>query len=214
MTLQQHPPAHLLERTLALAALLQAVQLIESISRTGLYDAVQFNTSIESIFATADQPMIQIYQSAEQLRGGLLLGSKVLQGLQIDKAKSIMTYCSTIMALEKKLQKQPETLKQIAQGFQNIQKQQQYFASYTHHNILAAISNLYGETVSQVKPRIIIHGTTEHLGLSSNKDRVRSLLFAAIRAAYLWRKHGGNQIQLLISRKKIVNTIEYLLKKC
>lgn len=200
------------QRTIALAALIQSVQLIEHIARTGMHDAASFSTCMDSILSEAPiNHVIAHYHDLEHIRPGLLLASKIMHGAQLEKAKTIMLYTSAIMALEKRLQKQPAMLQELSTGIQHIRKQHQYFGNATHENILAAMADLYGRTLSQIKPRIIIHGSAEHLGQSSNKQKVRALLLAGVRAAYLWRSHGGSHLQLLIARKKLAKTIDSLL---
>ena len=48
---------------------------------------------------------------------------------------------------------------------------------------------------------------------SDTTSKVRTLLFAGIRAAVLWRQKGGSRLKLLLSRKKYVEQAELVLQK-
>ncbi|MCW9047867.1 MAG: DUF489 family protein, partial [Gammaproteobacteria bacterium] len=51
------------------------------------------------------------------------------------------------------------------------------------------------------------------LSQTNNANKVRALLFAAVRSAVLWRQCGGSRWQLLLSRKKYIESAARLLKK-
>jgi len=93
---------------------------------------------------------------------------------------------------------------------QRITQQRQYFGDAMHTNIIAAIADLYGETLSTMKPRIIVRGKSEHLSQSCNTERVRTLLMAGLRAAHLWHQHGGGHMSLLLRRKALLRELKLL----
>lgn len=201
-------------RAIALAALVQAVYLVDCIARKGLADAEDCRTCLESLFtaAPAGHSPLSIYGDAHQLRTGLRICSDILSGKDIDRAKVIMTYTSALFTLERRLAKQGAMLQQLSAGMDRISKQRQYFGDAMHSNIIAAIADLYGSTISTIKPRIIVRGKTEHLGQAANTHRVRALLLAALRAAHIWHNHGGGHVTLLFRRKALLREIKLLQK--
>jgi len=206
-------PSAQVNRATALAAIIQAVSMVERIARTGLCDADDFNAIIQSVLAENSENVAEIYGGIHYLQSGLHTSEKLLSGVQIEQAKALMTYAAGLIALEKKLGKNNTMLTNIGDGMERIKKQSEYFGSVTHESVIGGIADLYGSTISTLKPSIIVRGKPEHLKQSTNTNRVRALLLAGIRAAHLWHKHGGGHLRLLIGRKKLHQETVELLKE-
>jgi len=211
---------HLLrERVLALAAMIQAVHLVRGIARKGVAERAEIHTCLSSILADssakAGPHANHLYKNPLKLRTGLILLQKLLHGEtmknDMDAAKEIIAYCAALMSLEKKLSHDKAMLAKLGEGIGRIDKQREYFGDVLHNNVIAAISGLYGETISTLKPRIIVHGKTEFLSHSNNTNQVRALLLSGIRAAHLWRSHGGGHLQLLLRRRALAREAERIL---
>lgn len=210
-----HP---LRNRVLALAAMVQAAHLVQGIARKGMVDSVEMQSAIESVLATPGHEGIHaghLYPGAHRLRTGLILLQRLLSGQEVGsdvkQAKEMMAYCAAMMSLERKLGRNRDMLGKLGEGIGRIQKQRDYFGGAMHDNVIAAISGLYGETISTMTPRIIVHGKPDILSQSNNTNRVRALLFAGIRAAHLWRIHGGGHMQLLLKRRALAREAGNLL---
>lgn len=198
---------------MALAALVQATSLVERIARSGIHDQEDFETCIASLFEPEHAHVGASYGGIERLQAGLYINLHLLKSTPIKDAKPILTYSAGLMALEKKLAKDKKMLATIGEGMARIKKQSDYFGSVTHENVIAALSGLYAETISTMNPRIIVRGKQEHLRHSHNTNKVRALLFAGIRAAHFWRKHGGGHLSLLFGRKKLILQTQALLEE-
>jgi high frequency lysogenization protein len=123
-----------------------------------------------------------------------------------------MAYSAGLLSLERRLSKNSELRQKLADGMIRVGKQRQYFGDAVHVNVIAAIADLYGETISTIKPRIIVRGKSEYLSQNANTQRVRTLLMAGLRAAHIWHKHGGGHLSLLIRRKALLHEFEQLQK--
>jgi len=221
MTSQQ-PAQHwhpMRNRVLALAAMVQAAHLVQGIARKGIADEVELECAINSILAEPDGEGIHadhLYQGPRKLRTGLILLQRLLSGeevgAELKHTKEAMAYCALMMSLERKLSRDREMLGKLGEGINRIKKQRDYFGAALHDNIIAAIAGLYGETISNMTPRIIVHGKPEYLGQSANTNKVRSLLLSGIRAAHLWRTYGGSHFQLLFRRRALANESLELLQ--
>ncbi len=202
-------------RVLALAAMVQCAHLVSGIARKGVADAVEIETCISSIFASSGNTPEQIYGDIAKLRTGLVTLSRLLQGedmgKDVQRTKELMAYTAAMMTLERKLARNPAMLKKLAEGMLRIEKQSEYFKGFMHDNVIAAISALYGETISTMKPRIIVRGKSDYLRHGINTNKVRALLLAGIRGAHLWRKHGGSHLQLLLRRRAMAREAVKLL---
>ncbi len=200
-------------RAVALAAIVQTASLVENIARNGTCDHEDFETMIHSLFAEGRDHASSIYGGVYHLRSGLHLSGQLLSGIHIEQAKPVMTYAAGLITLEKKLTKNKTMLAFMAEGMERIKKQALYFDSQTHDSVIGGIADLYGNTISTLKPRIVVRGKSEHLKQSTNTNKVRSLLLAGIRAAHLWHEHGGGHLRLLIGRKKLHQQTQKLLEE-
>ncbi len=201
----------LAQRTIALAALTQAVYLVDCIARKGVMDAEDCKVLMESMFPvpqTTEHDISQLYGGISGLTTGLRICTGLLNGSNLPQAKALMIYSAGLMTLERRLAKNTPMCHKLAEGMQRITHQKQYFGDSMHNNIIAAIAGLYGETISTMKPRIIVHGKTEYLSQTGNTQRVRALLMSGLHAAHLWHKHGGSRLNLLLRRKALLHELE------
>ncbi len=205
MNLAQHKPItsgqREKQRALALAALTQVTHLVESIAQSGKCDSLYFEQCMDAL-------LDDNYINNRDFSLGKGKAIRLLQGNEITYAKQILAHTASLISIEKKLSKQPEILAHIGQDMTRIHKQIQYFNSPYHPNVTSAIAHLYGETISNINPRIIVRGKAEYLKQVQNTERVRCLLFSGIRAAWVWRSNGGNTLRLLFGRKGLIKQLK------
>jgi len=80
--------------------------------------------------------------------------------------------------------------------------------------VQSRLADLYVETLSHVRPRIVVHGNPLHLGNPRDVERIRAMLLAAVRAAVLWHQVGGGQFRLLLRRREYAMLARGLLTRC
>ncbi|MDQ6979722.1 MAG: DUF489 family protein [Mariprofundaceae bacterium] len=202
------PDSPLHHRIVALAALAHVSLMVNEVARTGSCDMVIFKRMVDMLFADQDRIIALQYHRATL---DILKGE--LRGSDREQAKVVMHYMMGMMTLEKTLSRETEMLKKIGDGIIRVEKQIEFFGDTAHDNSIAAISGLYGDTLSTLKPRIMVHGKPEFLNHACNTNRVRSLLFAGIRAAHCWRSNGGNNFRLVIERNKMLRTLQLMLQE-
>jgi len=189
------------QRALALAALTQAISLIEGIAQEGKCEQAQFACSMDAF-------LDENYLGNRVFYTGAVRAKRLLQGQEVPNAKHLLAHSAALISLEKKLSKQHDKLQYIGKGMQRIEKKVQYFNDPYHGNIMSAIAHLYGETISEMKPKVIIRGKSEHLKHLHNTEKIRCLLFSGIRAASVWRNNGGHALRLVFGRKKLIQDLE------
>jgi high frequency lysogenization protein len=55
-------------------------------------------------------------------------------------------------------------------------------------------------------------GDYQHLQQPRIANQIRTLLFAAVRSAVLWRQLGGSRLKVFLKRRQLQNTAAYWLK--
>ena len=114
------------------------------------------------------------------------------------------------MVLERRLIKNPQMLETISSGIERASNQVEHF-SLLHDNVIASLAHIYSQTISTIKPRIMVQGEHVYISNPNLANRIRAVLLSAIRSAVLWRQCGGTRWQLLLQRRAIVEEATRLL---
>jgi high frequency lysogenization protein len=197
------------DRAIALAGLFQACHLVQQVARKGLADADAINANIHSLFQIDTEQVVDVFGGLQQIAPGLRLAYRQLSGGE-PRDNELTRYLLGLIQLERKLTAHPAHLQRISQGIVTTTERLVHFPQ-THSNILAALADIYAENLSTLQPRIMVSGEPVYLQNPDNVNRIRSLLLSGIRAAMLWRQVGGRRRQLLLGRKRIIDTLKHLL---
>ena len=198
------------DRTIALAGMFQAVKLVQQTAEGQRRDAAATAVSISSVLNTDPGTAIDVFGDSRALIPGLetVIGQMGDDSNQRDMA--LTGYVITLMHLERKLARQPDLMKKLGSGVDRI-KEEIESVEESDSGIVAALADLYKETVSTIQPRIMVKGDENVLRNADSKKMIRALLLAGMRAAVLWRQCGGNRIRLIFQRKQLLDSCRELL---
>lgn len=197
------------ERAIALAGIFQAAALVRDVAYAGQADAGDSETCLRSIFAI-DAPDIEaVYGGLHGLRRGLrLLASE----LRTPREMEIARYTVNLLVLERKLRTNPALTDQLQTGIRNLTARLGDQAAIPA-DIIAALGDLYSDTISTLSPRIMVNGEQTHLSRRENATCIRALLLAGVRAAWLWVQAGGGRLTLLLRRRALLAESQRLLRE-
>ena len=204
------------DRTLALAALFQAAQLVQQVARRGQAADPDIRTCIDSLFRIDAPSTAAIFATPD---GGIGLGPGLktllarLGGGGTAEELEVTRYVIALLHLERKLARDSALLNALRTGIGRVAGQAEYFAASTHATVIAALGELYQQSISTLQPRIMVQGEPAYLTDTARANLIRALLLAGIRAAVLWRQLGGNRWQLLLGRRRILDTARQLLQQ-
>lgn len=197
------------DRAIALAGITQAVHLIRQIARTGMCDQEALEASVGSIMKVDADSVPQIFG---ELRG-VEIGLKQLQRqFSGERDMDSVRYAIQLLQLERKLRSKPALSRRIGEGIEQASELHLHLP-LTHASILACLADTYRETMSTLRPRIMIQGDAALLQRAENIDRIRTLLLAGVRAAMLWHQCGGRRLDLLLRTRQIATSAEDLLSR-
>jgi high frequency lysogenization protein len=199
------------DKTLALAAVYQAAVLADSLARTGTADSSAVGSSLYSLFQQNPETTEEIYAGIPGVGIGPLAFRKQLTAPDREHLE-VPKYALTLLHLASRLMKEPAYTDLIGTGIEEACAKLDLY-DHTHSNQIAAMADLYKQTVSQISPRIMIKGEPLHLQNPETQNRIRALLLAGIRSAILWKQLGGTRLQLLFGRKRILAETETLLQQ-
>lgn len=200
-------PTH--DQAMALAAVFQACHLVDQLANTGEASNEQVKVCISALLNQDPESIEDLYGSEYNLATGvdaltLLLGehkgSEQFSGVTL-------VYALSILSIERQLDSRPVMLKNIAEGIDNATRQAQHF-SIIHDNVFANIASLYQQTISTLRQRIQVKGNPIYLQQPGIAERIRCLLFAAVRSAFLWRQLGGKRYHLMVYRKPLIRALK------
>lgn len=201
------------ERTIALAGLFQAAALVTETARGETIDQHSFKVMLDSLLVFSPDTTLAVYgNDIANIEPGLQLLQRMAGKHPGRQDRDIARYVLSLLALERLLAKQPDMLKVIASRLEHLQYKREHFTDNID-DIAATVSGIYQDTLSTLKFRIQVTGNMEHLSQQAVSDRVRTLLFAGIRSAMLWRQLGGSKWQLVFGRNKLEKSTRQLLQQ-
>jgi high frequency lysogenization protein len=198
-------------RVIALSGIFQAAHLVRQVAQFGREITPAIEASIHSLFKLESESVSDVYGGLE----GAAIGLETFCA-QLDAAKrgkrdtEITRYVIAILFLERKVARNTAMMDRIRAGIEAASGQAEYF-SETHANVIGRLADVYQQTISTLKPRIMVTGQHTVLSHPDNANLIRALLLAGIRAAVLWRQIGGRRWQLLFQRRAMLREAQALL---
>lgn len=193
------------ERILALAGLMQALKQVRRIADTGQADAAVLSTALDSVFRIDAESPESVYGTSAALRPGLLLLREYFGNESKDEA--LPKLALAVLQIERRFVRDEAMAQQVHEGILAAAPMAERLGS-VHPDVLTALGKLYADTVSQLRPKVMVQGNPHYLGQADIVSEIRAILLAALRSAVLWRQLGGNLFDFLLSRRQMVAAIE------
>jgi len=198
------------DRTLALAGIFQATELVRQAANHGTWSGYAAETCLDSLLAIEADTIEEIYGDTDRLRLGVETLVSVLQGDR--RYVETLRYAVSIMQLETHFQKKLKMQASIGMELQIISAIDADLEGYAAADLQAEkIAALYSQSISTISPRIIVNGKPQYLQVERTVNWIRTLLFAGLRSAVLWRQLGGGRFSLMFGRKKMLEQAQTLL---
>jgi len=198
------------DRTMALAGIFQATELVRQAANHGTWSGYAADTCLDSLLAIEADTVDEIYGSSDRLRLGVETLVSILQGDR--RYMESLGYAVSIMQLETNFRKKTEMQARVGLELQSISILDEGLELHEIKDLQAQkIAGLYTRTISTISPRIVINGRPQHLQIDRTVSWIRTLLFASLRSAVLWRQLGGGRFSLMFGRKKMLEQAQTLL---
>lgn len=200
----------LYDRTIAFASICQSVKLVQDVAKTGSCDYDAMSASLNSIIVTNPASTLAVFEKESNLISGL---NMLVKEFDNNPNNSELTrYLINLLTLERKLSSRRDSLGQLADRIQTIQRQTQHF-ELLEDNMISNLASVYLDVISPLGPRIQVSGSPNQLQQTSVQHKVRALLLAGIRGAVLWRQVGGKRRHLIFSRKQLIEQAKIILAR-
>ena len=191
-------------RVLALAGLVQALQQVRRIADTGQGDGAVLETALDSVFRIDAESPSGVYGGVAALRPGLMLLQRYFRNDARDEL--LPRLALAVLQLERRFSRDAMARK-VHDGIIGLAPSAANLGT-SHPEILASLGNLYAQTVSHLRPRVLVKGNPHYLGQAAVVAEIRAILLAALRSAVLWRQLGGSMWDFLLRRREMVASID------
>ncbi|MDR1076553.1 MAG: high frequency lysogenization protein HflD [Xanthomonadaceae bacterium] len=195
-------------RVLALAGMAQALQQVRRIAETGQSNLAASKTVLDSVFRIDADSVTAVYGSAQELVPGLRLLRDYFQGHLEDPTLSRLGFA--VIQLERRFVADQQMLTTVGNSIVALAPLAHNQGSM-HPDVLASLGKLYSDTLSHLRPRIMVQGNPHYLGQANVVSEVRAMLLTAVRSAVLWRQLGGSPWQFLLAKRAMASSVEYYL---
>jgi len=198
------------DRIMALSGLFQATELVRQAANHGTWSGYSADTCLESLLAIEADSVDEIFGGASRLRLGAETLISVLQGDR--RYMESLSYAVSLLQLETRFRKQTSMQAHIGAELVPIAEIDDGTEIHEIKDLQAKkIAALYTQTISTLSPRIVVNGRPQHLQVERTVNWIRTLLFAGLRSAVLWRQLGGGRFSLLFGRRKMLEQVQSLL---
>jgi high frequency lysogenization protein len=198
-------------RVIALSGVFQASRLVRDLATRGSADAASTEASLASVFRIDADSAAEVFGGIAGVRMGL---EQLIA--QLDDGTRDLPLTQLVLSvtrLARRLERTPPMQAELREGIESIQRQVQH-VGVGHSGVQSRLADLYCNTLSHLRPRVVVHGNPVHLGNPKDVEQIRAMLLAAIRAAVLWHQVGGGQFRLLLRRREYAMLARGLLARC
>lgn len=194
------------EQVLALSGLLQSGVLVYQLSRGRNWDHNALHESTYSLLKIQADSVMAVYGDVYGLSAGLSCMAENFSAGSGNKVREVYRYAASCHQLSLKLGKLKYTSEIVQTELETLSLEFGPFSATTKKDaeLQSRLADLYTRRISYLSPRIIVRGSSENLSDNETVNRIRTALFAGIRAGFLWHQLGGRRWHLLFNRKHYI----------
>lgn len=206
-------------RNIALAAVVQCANLVNTLAHNGRADEAQIKACIDPLLVINPDTVADIYPDVGRFANGLSILQKSLDSDGMREFGEPMKYVLGMSILQQQLMGVPEMQAAIRLRMQQrdtlfLDRDEQSTdvddaasSAKSENYDYAVLAALYQDTISKLTYRIHVKGNVEHLRNQRVAEQIRALLLAGIRSALLWHQLGGRRWHLFFYKRRIRDSV-------
>ena len=204
------------DKVLAFSAIAQTGKIVTQLAAEPKHKEIALRASARSLLEIKPKSIEQVFGGSRGVKLGLETVGSIFQGRGTPplNAKELIRYMMSMDQLADRLAQSSTTRFVIEKGVSELaisfvtllEADIEQAEQSEYDDLYARIGTLYQKSLSQLTPKIIVRGAEGHLQDERSVARVRTALFAGVRAAYLWHQQGGRRWHLLFARKAYADT--------
>ncbi len=192
------------DQALALAGVAQFALYAHELVADGRDVPQRLEAARHAIFCTDPDSVMDVYGDLSTVGDGIAFLREQLAGRKADQTTALIArYIGQVLRLSGRLLKNDQALSQLRGAIDRARLAEA-------EDVPAILNDAYRDSVSPLKPRIMLHGHPSYLRNDVIQARARTHLLAAVRCGVLWRQCGGGFLTLFIKRKALLKSLENL----
>lgn len=196
-------------QAIALAAVVQAALLVDQLARQGAASAEEMQRLSQSLFRLEWEHPAEVFGGLMALRRGLAGLEEILKAGSTTTNPAALRYALALLRLGRQLGSDQGRMTTIRARLDHAAIKQEHFAS-RFDETASSLASIYQDCVSNMRYRIQVNGSAQHLQDARVAERIRALLLCGLRAAIMWRHLGGRRLQLLTARGRLLTAVSAL----
>lgn len=198
------------DKTLALAGVVQASELVRQAACHGTWSGYAATACLNSLFTLESDSTEEIYGGRDRMRLGTETLMAILQG--DNEYADTLRYAIGLLQLQRRFSRSGKAQAEVGKSLLEIGGEHQHLEQHEREDRQAhAIAEVYSRTISKLSPRIMVSGKPQYLQNERTTDWIRTLLLAGVRSATLWNQLGGGRFELMFGRKRILKDVQQYL---
>lgn len=190
------------DQVLALAGVAQFTLYAQELATDGRDLAARLDVAKRAIFCTDPGQVMDVYGEEHDVVDGKRYLRTQLSGQRPDpKAAATARYVGQILKISGRLMRDEQALGQIRGAIDRARLAEP-------SEVADIIDAAYRDTISHIKPRVMLHGERTYLENTFLQARIRTQLMAAVRCGILWRQCGGHFLSLFFRRKALLEALD------
>lgn len=189
-------------QVLALAGVAQFTLYAHELAAEGRDLPARFDRATQAIFCTDPDSAIDVYGDRSGVADGVRYLRVQLSGQRPDaKGAAVARYIGQILKLSGKVLGDEQALGRIRGAIDRARLADP-------EDVADIFDGAYRETISPMKPQIMLHGEPTYLKNEFIQRRIRTQLLAAVRCGVMWRQCGGGFVSLFFRRKALLTALD------
>ncbi|WP_348760804.1 DUF489 family protein [uncultured Salinisphaera sp.] len=190
------------DQAFALAGVAQFARYAHDMAQDGQDLPVRFERALHAIFCTDPDRALDVFENEQELADGITFLKPQLAGQRPDQKHALVArYIGQILKLAGRLRQDEQALGRIRGAIDRARLAD-------GADVAEILDGAYRETISPMRPQIMLQGHPSYLKNEYLQRRIRTQLLAAIRAGVLWRQCGGGFMSLFFRRKALLAGLE------
>ncbi|MFT5112465.1 MAG: high frequency lysogenization protein [Parasphingorhabdus sp.] len=199
------------DQVLSLAAVSQCCQLVHQLATRGFANVEDVDHMVAMVLDTDPVDVSSLVGGAGAICGGLTFVRDLNAAPSERGTIEVARMALSTLQLQKTVRRNSDIESELGKQVDELccWKLQEPFDL----DAFSRIDNVYQKCISELSPKIVVRGSQNFLKDPEVVHKVRSLLLAAVRCAYLWFQTGGRIWHLVIMRKRYRQIADNLVRE-
>lgn len=199
-------------QVIALAGVAQCSLWVHELAQKGVYQENRVARAVDAILCTDPETAEAVFRGVNGVVDGLrILSAQLGRDTEVIPAAElgvVTRHMGQLLRLSGKVQGNRRMLATLAEGIRRAQRHQDLGADATA--AVPGLAELYTQTISKLKPRVMVQGHPTYLRNNDFVATIRVFLLCGVRAGVLWRQCGGRLWQLILRRRQLSSQVQEL----